>query len=474
MWAVAAPSWATSPEVSPHLVQNRIGFGPRPGQLGILGAQAYLERQLRPGAEGPALAGRLAALTTLGQTSGQLYAAYPLPGKASAMFGDKAAPRPEIIVRQLAQAKVLRAVYAERQLDEAMVDFWFNHFNVSAQKGPIKWLVTSYERDVIRPNAMSKFRELLGAVAHSPAMLVYLDNFQSVTDGKKRGLNENYARELLELHTLGVDGGYSQADVRETARILTGWSVDRPRAEPAFVFRARQHDRGAKAVLGTVFPAGRGQDEGERLLDLLAAHPATARHLAGKLVRRFVADAAPPALIDRAAARFARTGGDIRETVRLILTSPEFAASAGQKTKTPFEFVASALRATAARTDAGVPVLDALRRLGQPPYICQPPTGYPDKPELWTTPGGLLARLNFATALAANRLPGTAIDLAAQAEPTGEDPLAEVEALGGILLGAAPAGGTRAVLEASLAAQRPGDRALLVGLLLGSPEFQVR
>ncbi|MBM3274136.1 MAG: DUF1800 domain-containing protein, partial [Candidatus Sericytochromatia bacterium] len=340
-------------------VLNRLGYGPLPGQIQEVereGTDRWIAGQLAPGQESQALADRLAALDALGKTPGQLAREFPNPGPKAdpARESMEFAPprrRPGEIAQQLAQAKLLRAVYGRRALDEAMVDFWFNHFNVTAQKGQIKWLIASYEQDVIRPRTMGKFRDLLGAVAHSPAMLYYLDNAQSVAEGaaragKKRGLNENYARELLELHTLGVDGGYSQTDVREAARILTGWSAERVRdGEPAFVFRAKLHDRGAKRVLGQEFPAGRGQDEGERLLDMLAAHPSTATFIAGKLVRRFVSDNPPGDLVARAAARFEASGGDIRQTLSLILSGPEFAGSATHKTKTPFEFVASALRA---------------------------------------------------------------------------------------------------------------------------------
>jgi uncharacterized protein (DUF1800 family) len=479
---------AATPVPSAYHVLNRLGYGPLPGEIPQVqreGTARWIADQLAPGRDDPALADRLATLDALAKTPGQLAREFPNPeptADPARESMDFAPPprKPGEITRQLAQAKLLRAVYGHRPLDEAMVDFWFNHFNVTAQKGPIKWLIASYEQDVIRPRAMGRFRDLLGAVAHSPAMLHYLDNTQSVAEGaarggKKRGLNENYARELLELHTLGVDGGYSQTDVREAARVLTGWSAERVRdGEPAFKFRARLHDRGAKRVLGQEFPAGRAQDEGERLLDLLAAHPSTATFIAGKLVRRFVSDNPPASLVARAAGRFKDTGGDIRETMTLILTSPEFAGSAGQKTKTPFEFVASALRATGASTDAGIPVLDALRRLGQPPYICAAPTGYPDKPELWTTPGGLLTRLNFANALVSNRIPGTTVALDRQTVAQRDDPLQILESLNGGLLGGTLGDRTRGVLESALGGKRGLSRELLFGLLLGSPEFQVR
>ena len=244
--------------------------------------------------------------------------------------------RPAAIMIELAQAKVLRAIYSERQLQEVMADFWFNHFNVFAPKGADKWLVTSYERDVIRPYALGRFRDLLGATAKHPAMLFYLDNWMSSKEGgptgmparpdaqgnrrRPTGLNENYARELMELHTLGVDGGYTQKDVTEVARALTGWSLERPERGGAFAYRPQMHDDGEKVVLGTRIPAGGGVRDGEMVLDMLARHPSTARFIATKLARRFVSDTPPPALVDRAARVLRETEGDIRAVVRTIIT----------------------------------------------------------------------------------------------------------------------------------------------------------
>ena len=262
-------------------------------------------------------------------------------------------------------------MYSERQLQEVLTDFWFNHFNVDARKGVDRFLLTEYERDAIRPHVLGRFRDLLGATAKSPAMLFYLDNWMSAdpegvqsilatrrrlagmpnqTANARRGLNENYGRELLELHTLGVDGGYTQKDVTEVARAFTGWTIDRPQqGGGTFRFEPRIHDEGEKVVLGHHIKDG-GIGDGEAVLDLLARHPSTARFIAGKLVRRFVSDSPPPALVDRAAARFTATDGDLREVMRTILTSPEFLAPDAyrSKTKTPFEFVVTALRATGA------------------------------------------------------------------------------------------------------------------------------
>src|SRR6185295_18491817 len=262
------------------------------------------------------------------------------------------------VVIELSQQKLLRAAYSERQLQEVLVDFWFNHFNVDARKGATRFLVTEYERDAIRPHVLGRFRDLLEATAKSPAMLFYLDNWMSVDPGsaglgspsalragnrQKRGLNENYGRELMELHTLGVDGGYSQNDVTEVARAFTGWTIGNPRQGGGYFFNARLHDRGEKLVLGHRIKAGGGESDGEQVLDILATHPSTARFIATKLARRFVSDAPPASLVDRLADKFRATDGDLREVTRTILTSPEFLSPTtyGAKVKTPFEFVVS-------------------------------------------------------------------------------------------------------------------------------------
>ena len=281
-----------------------------------------------------------------------------------------------------------------------LTDFWFNHFNVDARKGPDRFLVTAYERDVIRPRVLGKFRELLGAVAHSPAMLYYLDNQLST----RRGLNENYARELMELHTLGVDGGYTQRDVAEVARAFTGWTIDRPRQGGGFRFDPRLHDDGEKIVLGHRIKAGGGMRDGEKVLDILAEHPSTARFIATKLVRRFVSDTPPRSLVDRAAARFRETRGDLREVMRTILTSPEFLSPDvfGAKVKTPFDFVVSAERSLDADVTDAMPLVRTMQQLGMPLYQCQPPTGYKDTTDAWVNTGALVARMNVALQLAHN------------------------------------------------------------------------
>jgi len=332
------------------------------------------------------------------------------------------------VVGDVQAVKLARAVASERQLEEVMTDFWENHFSVFAGKGVTRLYLPSYDREVIRPRALGNFRDLLGAVAKSPAMLFYLDQFQSTVDsahtplgkarparmrrpaGRARGLNENYARELLELHTLGVDGGYTQRDVIEVARALTGWTMN-PRQGSGFAFRPEIHDADAKLVLGHRLAAGRGIEDGDEVLDIVARHPATARFIARKLAIRFVSDDPPPALVDRAAATFRRTDGDIRETVRTIVTSPEFFSRAAYraKVKSPFELVASALRAIGARPDTTPRSAQLVGFLGAPIFGHQAPNGWPETGDAWINAGAILNRINFGLALAGGRVPGASI-----------------------------------------------------------------
>jgi uncharacterized protein (DUF1800 family) len=479
-------------------VLDRLGYGPRPGDVEALrrrGVAAWIEAQLHPERlDDHALEGRLAALRVPAMAPRALMDAYPLPQTFRQQGME--VPReqsPQAMIGELQRAKLLRAVYGERQLLEVLTDFWFNHFNVFAGKGTLRYYLPEYERAAIRPHALGRFRDLLGAVARHPAMLYYLDAWLSIAPGTRRGelrtgLNENYARELLELHTLGVDGGYTQADVVAVARAFTGWTIDHPRpghprSGGGFVFDARAHDRGSKTILGQAFPPEGGREEGERVLDLLARHPATARFVATKLARRFVADDPPAALVERAAALFRDTDGDIRAVVRAIVLSPEFWAPGAYraKVKTPLEFAAGALRALGAETDAGGPVLRTLFLMGQPPYAAQAPTGYADRAEAWASPGGLLARLNFVQALAGGRLPGTTVDLGRVA-PAREPAALADELMDGLLAGEASAE-TRAVIHDALAhpAIRRAtlddpvtapDVGTVAALVLGSPEFQ--
>jgi uncharacterized protein (DUF1800 family) len=428
------------------------------------------------------------------------------PRDGGPMMGRQMAT-PQRAVHELAMAKIHRAVHSERQLYEQMVDFWFNHFNVFAGKGLDRWLLTSYERDVIRPRALGKFRDLLEATAKSPAMLFYLDNWQSVdpeafvrlqqgrraapnrnaqqNQRPRRGLNENYGRELLELHTLGVDGGYSQQDVTEVARAFTGWTIRAPRRDPEFFFDGRMHDPKPKTVLGQKIGGGIGG--GEEVLDLLARHPNTARHISRKLARRFVSDNPPDALVQRMAAVFRETDGDIRAVLRAMLNSPEFWSREAYraKIKTPLELVASAVRAVGGSGDTPFQLVQWIARIGQPLYQCQPPTGYSDTAEAWVNTGALLNRLNFSLLLASNRLPGVRVDTGAVLGAPPADAAAALEKTLDIFLGGQVSPETRRTLEAHLndpqivraSLDDPAqevDQGVIAGLVLGAPEFQRR
>jgi uncharacterized protein (DUF1800 family) len=340
----------------------------------------------------------------------------------------------QLIVRDLLEAKVLRAVYSSRQLEEVLTDFWFNHFNIFMDKGADRWFVTEYERDVIRPHVLGKFKDLLAATAKSPAMLFYLDNWQSVGPKAPRGrggqaangLNENYGRELLELHTLGVDGGYTQQDVTEAARCFTGWSIFQPQRGGNFVFNRRTHDDGEKTVLGTRIPAGGGIEDGEKVLDIVAHHPSTAHFISRKLAMRFVADDPPEALVAWMAATFIKTDGDLRAVMKTMLESKEFfsAGAFQSKMKSPLEVVASAARALNADVDFAFPLANQVAQLGEPLYRKQEPTGYSNSSMEWVNSAGLMARMNFALQLADNKVPGVKVDAARKAKPG--DPVAGI------------------------------------------------
>src|SRR5713226_1090231 len=428
---------------------------------------------------------------------------------------------PQMVVTELQRAALLRAVYSERQLYELMVGFWENHFSIFANKDDDRYLLTSYDRDTIRPFAMGRFRDLLGATAHSPAMLFYLDNWRSSVArpypasktrpaGVDGGLNENYARELMELHTLGVDGGYTQKDVQEVARCFSGWTIQKPNEEGLFLYRPGLHDNGEKIVLGHKIPAGGGIADGERVLDILAAHPSTARFIATKLARRFISDDPPASAIDRAAAVFLKTDGSIRETLRAIVTSPEFFSAPNYRTKmrSPFEYVAAAMRALNADTDGDRPVLDAISRMGQPLFGRITPDGFADRANQWLSSGAMVVRFNFASALATNQIKGTKIDLAKLLSGTDRANKHSITAkLTGLMVFGDVSAGTRAALEktarsesavtpvapapppaANVSVAFPGNGtppppasapvtpyiSELITLLIGSPEFQQR
>jgi len=488
-------------------VLNRLGFGPAPGdveRVRKIGLAAYIDQQLHPDRlKDESIDARLARFETLTMSSREMAEEIFLPAEMQRREAQRTGTPPQRpqqpgpmqgerrVIVELNQQKLLRAAYSERQLNEVMVDFWFNHFNVFAGKGQVRTYVTEYERDAIRPHVLGKFRDLLGAVAESPAMLFYLDNWQSVAaegaptleqmrggrggqrramgrrgadmmqqppqQQRRRGVNENYARELMELHTLGVDGGYTQKDVQEIARAFTGWTIQQPRQGGSFRFEPRLHDNGEKNVLGIKIAPGGGKKDGEQILELLAKHPSTARFIATKLVRRFVSDEPPAALVERAARAFTSTGGDIREVVRTIVTSEEFFAPSAQraKVKTPFEFVASTLRVTGAEANNPIPLVQTLREMGMPLYMCQPPTGYADRADAWVNTGALLSRMNFAVALADGKMRGVM--------PSGgvtADRIASVA-----LSGDVSASTRQTVAKASAAAQS-------IALILGSPEFQ--
>jgi uncharacterized protein (DUF1800 family) len=336
--------------------------------------------------------------------------------------------------QELFAQRLTRDIYANAQLQEVMTDFWLNHFNVYLRKNEqMPYYLVSYERDVIRPRALGKFEDLLEAVAHSPAMMLYLDNAESIGPdspaaerakrsaarrpgaGKKAdaGLNENYARELMELHTLGVNGGYTQADVIQVARVLTGWTVDRPQFGGDFIYAPMRHEGGTKTVLGTKIKEN-GEMEGRELLHMLAMRPATAQFLSRKLAIRFVSDDPPQALVDRMAKAYLASGGDIPTVLKTLFHSPEFWAASDfrAKVKTPLEFVVSAVRASNANVENFQPLMNALRQMGMPLYGCMPPTGYKWDASDWVSTGALVDRMNFALSLAANRLPGITVEWA--------------------------------------------------------------
>jgi uncharacterized protein (DUF1800 family) len=335
---------------------------------------------------------------------------------------EMAAGPAQVVARDLTESKILRAVYSNRQLDEVMVDFWFNHFNVYLDKGADRYLVTEYERDTIRPRVFGKFRDLLEATAKSPAMLFYLDNWQSVgpnaaparsaaAQRQRRGLNENYGRELLELHTLGVDGGYTQKDVTEVARCFTGWTIDQPQRGGRFTFNPKLHDGGEKVVLGVRIPSGGGIQDGEMVLDIVARHPSTAHFISRKLAMRFVADDPPEPLVARMARTFSKTDGDIRAVLQTMLDSREFWSEGAYRTKvkSPLEMVASAVRAVNGDVDFAAPLVNQVTQLGQPLYRKVEPTGYSNSGREWLNSAGLVARMNFALQLAANQVPGVKV-----------------------------------------------------------------
>jgi uncharacterized protein (DUF1800 family) len=539
-------------------VLNRLGFGARPGdveRVKALGLENYINQQLNPEKIADTVAeNKVRDLSALNLTTAELYEKYPQPGQllrqlqargmlpeslaearenrvkggananpgempkddpknnqtpppanplenpkyrevVQKFYRENGLQQPQRIIAELQASRILRAVYSERQLQEVMVDFWTNHFNIFANKGADRWLLPAFDRDTIRPFALSKFSKLLEETAKSPAMLFYLDNFQSVSPNsgranplrpqqQRRGINENYARELMELHTLGVDGGYTQKDVQEVARCFTGWTIFQPRGGAAaanammgeagrrnagtFFFNARVHDDGEKIVLGHKIPAGGGIKDGLMVLDILAHHPSTAKFIATKLVRHFVSDNPPPALVDRVAATFTKTDGDIRETLKTIFFSNEFNSPEAYraKIKRPFELVVSAIRSLGADTNGGPGTHQWIARMGEPLYGFQTPNGYSDTAESWVNTGGLLERMNFGLALASNRIPGTSVNLS---KLSNDQSKVMDEYLKQLLAGEISAT-TREALLKQLDQSDPVTK--VVGLILGTPEFQ--
>ncbi|HEY1471878.1 MAG TPA: DUF1800 domain-containing protein [Candidatus Acidoferrum sp.] len=585
---------------------NRLGYGPRPGdveRVKQMGLAKWIDRQLNPKSiDDTAVEARLSIYPTLKMSNPQLMAEYPNPkqkapkqskdetpeqkaqNKADAAITamardldaneapangtmpanhattaaspDTPSPmklnpptrgaarkdflsvdpnavppaisddskRPQRVVEELAMAKMTRAVYSDRQLQQVLDDFWFNHFNVFAGKGEVKWFLTSYERDVIQPHALGKFKDLVTATAKSPAMLFYLDNYlsadpkaaqrlaqqramrqmqrgpgarrppvphpanpQNTKNKQERGLNENYGRELMELHTVGVDGGYTQKDVTEVARCFTGWTIEKPREIATFKFDEKLHDPDVKVVLGKKIHAG-GMKDGEQVIELLAKNPNTAKFISTKLARRFVSDDPPPALVARMAKTFHKSDGDIREVMRTMIYSPEFWSREAYraKVKTPYELVVTSVRVLGTDVDTPMPLVQWVGRIGEPLYQCQPPTGYSDKSETWVNTGALLSRLNFSLALAGNKVRGSRSDVpAVLGSERGDDSKAALDRAVQVFLSGQAAPATVQTLEKQL--ENPQvlqaklddpvkqvDLGVVTGLVLGAPEFQRR
>ena len=401
----------------------------------------------------------------------------------------------QVISGDLKEGKVYRALYSNRQLEEVLTDFWFNHFNVFENKqvqpnGAVRMLLASYERDAIRPHVLGKFKDLLLATARHPAMLYYLDNWQSIGPNaldsfqvgpfatgpnlaqtfsrQAHGLNENYGREVMELHTLGVDGGYTQQDVIAVARCFTGWTIRQPTTKPEFVFAGFMHDTGEKTVLGHTIPAGGGEQDGLAVIDILARHPSTAKFISRKLAERFVADHPPQSLVDRMAQTFVKTDGDLRAVLQTMFTSPEFFSEGAweAKVKSPFEMVVSAVRALGADATDSFTLVQRIADLGEPLYNKLEPNGYPETGEGWLSTANLLGRMNFATALASGQIPGVKPE---NSRLDGKD----AAAIAREVLGRDASGQTLEVLAKGLEGKEPTAR-VVASLVLSSPDFQRR
>jgi uncharacterized protein (DUF1800 family) len=551
---------------------NRLTFGPRPGDFEAvekMGLANWIEQQLNPDSIDDAqMQARLEKYPTLKMSSAKLLNEFPQPQVAARREGvsieeyrkeqqekQQAANRqmnaamgdqqtgdaagaggdpnrsplqvyqqnktPQRVTIELSMAKVDRAVYSERQLYEVMADFWFNHFNIFSGKGADRWMMTSYERDSIRPNAMGKFEDMVVATAKSPAMMFYLDNWLSADPNtpqriayqqprrrpffsgqptrfpqqqqqqqqqkREYGLNENYGRELMELHTLGVDGGYSQKDVIEVAKCFTGWTIRQPQQNPEFIYNEQMHIGGSKTVLDHTIEQG-GMKEGLEVIHLLAHDPHTAHHIAFQIAEHFVSDTPPPALVDRMSQTFLSSDGDAKAVLHTMIYSPEFWSRAAfrSKIKTPFELVVSAARAVSANIELPLAMVMWTARIGQPLYNCQPPTGYKDNAETWVNTGALLNRLNYSLTLAGGHMRGTHVDMAALVGmDSSQDAKAVLDKSIDVLLHGNISAQTRTTLEKQLEdpnvlQARLDDPVKMVnigmvtGLVLGAPEFQRR
>jgi uncharacterized protein (DUF1800 family) len=476
---------AQAAPVNPKIVHllNRLTLGIRPGEIDRvqqLGVDKYIQQQLNPDsiAESPIVTEKLAQLDAVNLSPVELFQRYN-PNRQ--VDGQK--PANEIkklqqqqarqVTNQAIEARLWRSIYSDRQLQEVMVDFWYNHFNVYADKGLDRLWVGAYEQQAIRPHALGKFRDLLGATARHPAMLFYLDNWQNSApnpDRKgKRGLNENYARELMELHTLGVDGGYKQDDAIALAKIFTGWGFKQPGQKVPdgynFQFNADRHDFSTKKFLDREI-VGSGIAEGDRALDLLARHPRTARQISLKLAQYFVADNPPKTLVDRLSKRFTATDGNIKLVLDTLFHSPEFWNQKfyDAKFKTPYQYAISSIRSTGLAINNVKPLNSLLSQLGMPIYGCLSPNGYKNTQEAWLNPDSMTRRLNFATNLANGKLPiSAAMTTAANSLPT--VPMVTIDP---VKLAATLGNNFSAQTQQAIASSNPEIRAALI---LGSPEF---
>jgi len=551
---------------------DRLAYGPRPGdvdRIRKMGLEKWIDQQLNyDSIDDSALQEKLAEFKTLKMSSEQLLDKYPPPNQAAKRQGltpeevrqqyqqemqakrqemrqhgidpsviqFETMPGPQRIQAELDLATIDRAIYSNRQLYEVMSNFWFNHFNVNVAKGADRWLLTDYVERTIRPNAMSKFENLLDATAKSPAMLFYLDNwlsadpiafqhmqrelalrrqrFQGLFMGmempaprqfpqagrfpngtppqgppkkQERGLNENYGREVMELHTVGVNGGYTQADVIQMADCLTGWTIRAPRKDPQFFFDDRIHDRSPKVVMGKTFNYG-GMKDGLEALHMLATSDATAHHISFQLAQHFVSDNPPQSLVNRMAQIFLASDGDTRAVLKTMIYSPEFWSRDAYraKVKTPFEVAVSAARALDAQTTISPQLVQWVGRMGEPLYQCEPPTGYADTADVWVNAGALLNRLNFALTLATNHMPGVSTDLSGLfGKDADSDPSLVLSRALGDFLGGQVSTQTRDTLEKHLSDPqilqarlddpvKHVNEGLIAGLVLGAPEFQRR